>query len=316
MNDRYINYGEASNLPDEAFEMTFDIDGPLEFNDQWLKTADRDDQIIALKEWFTDRYCDPAQETPYNSREGGYLYIHGGPYAPDDELNERFGDCVPQEVIDEVVNELVSDVGDEWAPIRWNREDEFDDLPLEQFGERLTPKINLDERIEKLDTFIKNSAQLNTSNQLVLHMAYSMLISYFEAYLSETVIFWAKKNDSVTFRIATKEFKDKNYKLNEIFDDIDKFKATILTHLSSNVVWHRLDKLKPTIEYGLNITLPNFGRIFGAVIERHDIVHRGGFKKDSSPLILTIHNFQTTKDDIQIFAEQMEDALKISFPIV
>ncbi len=296
--------------------MTFDIDGPLEFNDEWLKTADRDDQIIAVREWFTDRYCDPAQETPYNSREGGYLYIHGGPYSPDDEINDRFSDFVPQEVIDEVVNELVADVGDEWAPIRWNIEDEFEDLSIESINERLTPKINFEERINKLDQFIASTPHLNTSNQFMLHMAYSMLISYFEAYLSETVVFWAKKDESVIFRIATKEFKDKSYKLNEIFDDIEKFKATTLAHLSSNVVWHRLDKLKPTIEHGLNIKSPHFGKIMGAILDRHDIVHRGGIKQDGSPLIITIANFQTTMNDIRIFAEQMEIALKTSFPLI
>jgi len=30
-------------------------------------------------------------DTPYNGAEGGYLYIHGGPYTAEDELYRRFG---------------------------------------------------------------------------------------------------------------------------------------------------------------------------------------------------------------------------------
>ena len=33
-----------------------------------------------MKQWFFTLFEDPAQETLHDGREGGYQYIHGGPY--------------------------------------------------------------------------------------------------------------------------------------------------------------------------------------------------------------------------------------------
>ena len=81
----HMDDSELSNLPAEAFASQ---ESPFEVDDDWLRTADPDDQRTAMQEWFLARYCDPAEETPYNGREGGYLYIHGGPFDPADELPE------------------------------------------------------------------------------------------------------------------------------------------------------------------------------------------------------------------------------------
>lgn len=80
----HIDDSELANLPPEAYENIFDTDGPFDPNNHWLETADEDDQKTAMREWFLARYCDPAQETPYNGREGGYLFVNGGPYNPAD----------------------------------------------------------------------------------------------------------------------------------------------------------------------------------------------------------------------------------------
>jgi hypothetical protein len=33
-----------------------------------------------MVQWFHQHYEDPAQNTSYNSAEGGYLWNHGGPH--------------------------------------------------------------------------------------------------------------------------------------------------------------------------------------------------------------------------------------------
>lgn len=45
-----------------------------------LKNADRDTQLGVMRTWFLQNYEDPAERTPYESREGGYIWIWGGPY--------------------------------------------------------------------------------------------------------------------------------------------------------------------------------------------------------------------------------------------
>lgn len=74
-----------------------------------------DDLKEAIKDWFLSNFEDPAQSTPYESREGGYQYIWGGPYDAREEIHGYFGDDISEEVIDAVVQELENEAV-EWAP--------------------------------------------------------------------------------------------------------------------------------------------------------------------------------------------------------
>lgn len=48
---------------------------PVEFSIKQLEEAPAERQQEMLVAWFRSRYEDPAQETPYDGREGGYQYI-------------------------------------------------------------------------------------------------------------------------------------------------------------------------------------------------------------------------------------------------
>lgn len=73
------------------------------------------DQMI---EWFRDHYMDPANGVPYDSSEGGYLYVNGGPYDALDVLSDRFPEALPDELQD-AVSEL------EHESHEWVRTDEY-----------------------------------------------------------------------------------------------------------------------------------------------------------------------------------------------
>ena len=75
--------------PDDDWIQQFS-GGPAEFSSKDLEEADPDRQREMLVEWFASRYQDPAHDTPYDGREGGYQYIHGGPYEARDELEQNF----------------------------------------------------------------------------------------------------------------------------------------------------------------------------------------------------------------------------------
>ena len=51
-----------------------------------------------MAEWFLENYEDPAQGVPYDSGEGGYQYIFGGPYDPYDVLFDNFPDASEEEI--------------------------------------------------------------------------------------------------------------------------------------------------------------------------------------------------------------------------
>lgn len=68
-----------------------------------------------MLDWFHANYEDPAENMPYESAEGGYQWVCGGPYSADEELNEKF-DAVPQCVRDVAIG-ILDEAGYEWAPV-------------------------------------------------------------------------------------------------------------------------------------------------------------------------------------------------------
>ena len=79
----------------------------------WLS---QEEQTACMVRWFRQMYEDPANATPYDSGEGGYIYIWGGPYEARDEIGGEFGDLVSDDVIEAAVSEVESDGTFDWAP--------------------------------------------------------------------------------------------------------------------------------------------------------------------------------------------------------
>lgn len=79
-----------------------------------------------LKEWFYSAYEDPAQSLPYNSREGGYQWIRGGPYTALEALEEEYGNRYSFEDLEKIASEIEDESGGltEWSPV--DEVDEFD----------------------------------------------------------------------------------------------------------------------------------------------------------------------------------------------
>ena len=70
-----------------------------------LRRMPREEQLRYMIYWFREYFEDPANQTPYNSDEGGYLYIWGGPYDANDQIGGEFGGFVPDDVIEEAIRE-------------------------------------------------------------------------------------------------------------------------------------------------------------------------------------------------------------------
>lgn len=66
--------------------------------------------VEQLVEWFLLNYEDPAIGVPY---EGGYLYILGGPYDPQDELASRFPNA-SEELVKQAAD-IITREGAEWV---------------------------------------------------------------------------------------------------------------------------------------------------------------------------------------------------------
>jgi hypothetical protein len=79
-----------------------------------LEGLEEEARIEAMVDWFFENFEDPVHETSYNSREGGYLYIHGGPYEASDYISDAFPDATEDEHSEAI--ERIDGDGPDFAP--------------------------------------------------------------------------------------------------------------------------------------------------------------------------------------------------------
>lgn len=101
----------------ETYEATISPDS--------LRDLPEETQVRVMVHWFFERYEDPAHRTPYETREGGYQWIWGGPYSAKDELYSEFHGFAAEELIERAIEEIQSDGIFDWAPVP--SPDDYDD---------------------------------------------------------------------------------------------------------------------------------------------------------------------------------------------
>lgn len=303
----HLEDNEIENLPPQAHGTT---EGPFDPDDHWLRSAAHDDQQIAMREWFLARFCDPAQETPYNGREGGYLFVDGGPYDPADELSDRFSDIVDDEVMQEVIDELHAEHGEEWAPVRKEASDDYDERYALSIVTVSEPMAQLRERLKQTQQILdlQGNPQVRARAQ---NLVFGAAIGVLEAFLYETVDFWVNTDDQVVRNCITKlpVFKEESIKLGDIFDRQASLKKHVQGYLQ-NLVWHRWDKVVPLFKHGLGIDMPSLKAFDAALLKRHDIVHRSGYSKEGTAIYVSIEDIRKLCSDIQQFAEQVDQLIE------
>ena len=301
-NDRQEEWDQIK-LPSEAIDET---SGILEIDEDWLRKATPALQREAMKAWFLARYCDPANETPYISAEGGYIYIHGGPYDPQEEIGHRFQGIVDDEAIDDVVSEMYSQVGGDWAPIHWERD--FDNYD-EDFGvvveEPNTPRLVLDRRLSQISELLSLDGPTNAM-ALARMFAYSGTITALESFLWETMTYAVENDEKALEEIVTNidHFSGQNLKLGDIFNKQKGLKDLVKGYLQ-DTVWHKWDKVGPMIVHGLQVKPPSFKPFMEPVKKRHDIVHRSGQTKDGTPITVEIEEIVNLMEEVKKFASSL-----------
>ena len=103
--------------------------------------------IDTLVEWFFERFEDPAHRLPYETAEGGFQWIYGGPYDAREQLEENFPDEA-EHIIDAAVDRIESDGLMDWAPVA-KPEDYEDPEDEEAYDEE-----DLNEIVRELDNLI------------------------------------------------------------------------------------------------------------------------------------------------------------------
>lgn len=79
------------------------------------EAATIDEAFDLIEDWFNENFEDPVHGMPYDGREGGYLYTHGGPYEADDILYRVYGDRLSDSERAEIADRL-NEESDAWVP--------------------------------------------------------------------------------------------------------------------------------------------------------------------------------------------------------
>lgn len=270
-----------------------------------LKTADIEIQKDVMRYWFFSNYEDPAQHTPHESNEGGYIYIWGGPYDAREELADVFDGYISEEVIEDLVEELESECS------VWTGTLSGDDYEDNYFSAILS-------NTEFHQTFIKSIENITTllaikidgqATQSLYKLLYSNVITALETYLSDAFINTVMTNHTLIrkFVESTPDFKKQKFDLSEIFEKFYSLNAEVKSYLLAQV-WHNLSKVMPMYKDTLEINFPeNLEYVFKAINTRHDIVHRNGKSKSGEEIIITIVNVRDLIDQVCRLVKHIDD---------
>ena len=270
--------------------------GPVQILKEDLVEMDAAQQVKFMRRWFLSNYEDPANSMPYISSEGGYIWLDGGPYDAHEELHAKFGDCVSEEVIETLGDDL-SDENHVWAAqVDW----------ADELRERFSDYEGLAQHFAEYGRAMSKNREMSNLEvpEAIRHAFYGMLfvnvITIMETYLSDAFIS-SVVNDERSMRrfiATTPEFKKRKITLSEVYVSVDEMSETALKYLE-DFVWHRLAAVREMYSDTLDVTFPDqLGPIHRAIRVRHALVHRNGKFKDQ--------NLEITKKEVNELANDVD----------
>ena len=272
-----------------------------------LSSLPLEEQLETLEYWFRSKYEDPAERTPYETAEGGYQWIWGGPFETREVLEDQFSSVIDQSVIDTMISRLEHECY-YWGPTP--SEDDYDAQLIEDIASIGNCYINFGSSLIDINQLLEIPVS-NIIQNTFYRLIYANVITVLETYLSDafiTEIF----NNSDKFRKfieSTEEFKKTKITISEIFNESDRIEVTARKYLS-NIVWHRLEKVSYLYKNTLNIAFSEEKQdILKAIQKRHDIIHRNGFDENGNEIIITLSEINTLILKTTTFISRIDMAL-------
>lgn len=270
--------------------------------DSDIKPSDLDglspsEQKELMKQWFLENYEDPAERTPYESAEGGYIWIWGGPYDAREEIEGYFHEFADESAIDEAVKEL-EHYCLEWAPTE--QPGDYDDYVIDDISSITEAYKNFTGAIQEIEKLLESTIAPEVEYNFY-RLLFVNVITALETFLSDAFISKVMGNREY-FKVFVKsnpEFQKQKLSLSDVLEAVEAIESTVKTHLLK-VVWHNLDRISKMYRTTLGVKFPdNLGDIYRAILKRHDIVHRNGKNKDGEEILIE-------KGDVSLLIEKVE----------
>lgn len=294
--------GTEEDLPEPPHEAYTD-EYKKEIDDSWLAEAEEPDQVAAIVQWFNARFWDPANDTPYMSSEGGYIWVNGGPYDASEQIEGRFSGVASEEAIESAIEHVQSDGIYDWAPTQLTYYDEDLDVFVD---ERNAPTQRLDDRLRGLVEVLALQGD-REAMQAVRNLTYAGVIAALETFLWETMAYWVKNERKTVTNLITKlpVFRDRPMKLGDIYEMTAKLEAEVRAYMQ-RMVWHRWDDVARIVETGLDLEIPSLRAFKEPTQKRHDIVHRSGHDMEGNPIEVSDDEVRALVGHVMDFANELD----------
>lgn len=270
-----------------------------------ISSYEREEQIEVMREWFLENYENPAERTPYDSGEGGYIFVYGGPFDAEEELMMEFEDKVETDVIAELAREL-----DDESP-EWTRSSKYDDYFLEAMLSNTEFHATFLNALVRVDTLLKQPIGNQEAQQTLYSLLYVNVITALETYLSDAFINTVTGDKSLVRKFVETEpaFKEQKFSLRELFEKFDTIEVKVKSHLLE-IIWHNLEKVKPMYKATLNVDFPsNLKEVFKGIKKRHDIVHRNGKSIKGVVTPISKNDVENIVKEVKLLVEAIDDQL-------
>lgn len=258
-----------------------------------------------MRHWFYERYEDPVNSQPYDSREGGYIFVNGGPYDAREALEAEFSPVVKQAVIDESADELENEC------LYWTHTDSYelelypDDEDFYEIDAALdnqTPFVNLAQSLLRLRRLLAEKDKMDQSlHKFQLMMIYGFCVTSLEAYLSDVFAkrVMSDQNLKKKYLQSEQSLKEQKISLSQVYDQYQKIDDVIKKEIA-DTTFHNLPRVKWLFKEVLNVDIGDISTLAKFIHKRHDFVHRGG--KDTEGQEVT-----TTEREVEDLIKAVED---------
>lgn len=264
---------------------------------------DSEEQKEVMRQWFHRHYTDPVENTPYETAEGGYQYIWGGPYDAQDVLSSQFGGQFPDEVIEELADEL-NDIATEWTG---NPDEKAVDDYEFYFASSTTHYQSFDLAMTNVDLLLGVEVESHLL-QPFLRVMYANAITALETYLFD-FFYAAIKADKNLFRKFVETHSDfaKRIPLADVFKEHDKIEHTVQESLIG-IAWHNLPRVKNLYKDVLQIAFDEerMRDLLPSIAIRHDIVHRNGKNRNDVEMTLIPEQMIPLLNLVRDFVDHIE----------
>src|SRR5579859_1718758 len=234
-----------------------------------VKKLPEGQQIDVMRAWFESQF-DPPDELPYDSSEGGYQWIWGGPFEPLDELQAEFESIASQEAIETLASEL-SDISWTWSGKPDDRDRYYDDIRRWVPEHIRDPYMVLTATLAQIEDTAKRH-RAKTDDGIVYRLLFANVITALETYLGDAfaAIIFKRRDLFERFVHNSSYFQNQKINLNEIFTRVQTLEAEVRSLISRNL-WHQLQDAEKLYRQAFGIKLPEPSQILrDGIRDRHD----------------------------------------------